>query len=187
MSDFNFSLFWGVLWFLLVYYILTRVEKRDFERYIDGVVIAFFSILLIWFIGAFFWGQVYGRETQFGIEVLYNKHSFSPVPFQVPIFPLPLVYALLSFLMWIGLYILTLFVHIKGFVWYIGLILFSAMILVLENFSGKADILYTYNYINFPQVCALVLALWSWYKLHTIMKKSVWEREINHTHLHDHQ
>ena len=178
MSDFNFSLFGAIFWFIIIYYVLTRIEKRDFERYIDWIVIAFFATLVIWFIWSFFGWQVYGRETHFWIEILYNRHNFSPVPFQVPIFPLPLVYALLSFFIWIWLYILTLFINIKAFVWYVGLILFSALILVFENFSGKSDILNWFAFINFPQLCAIILVIWSSYKLFYITKNSSWGRDI---------
>lgn len=171
MSDFNFSLFWAIFGFILVYYILTKVEKRDFERYIDGLVIAFFWVLVIWFIGAFFGWQVYGRETNFWIELLYNKHSFSPIPFQVPIFPLAIVYSLISLFLGIGLYILSLFVNIKAFVWYVWILLFCAMILIFEVFSWKPDILSGNSLINFPQLCAFVLALWAWYKFYTITRR----------------
>lgn len=170
MSDFNFSLFWAIFWFLLVYYILSRLEKRSFERYLDGLVIAFFGVLVIGYIGAFFGGQVYGRETSFGIEILYNTHSFTPVPFQVPIFPLPLFYALMSFFIGTWLYILSLFVHIRAFIAYIGLLLFCALIFLWEFFSGKQDILSTQTVINFPQLCAIVLAVWAGYKFFHIAR-----------------
>jgi len=172
MSDFNFSLFWAILGFFIVYFLLSRLEKRDFDRYIDGIVVSFFWVLVIWFIGAFLWWQVYGRETNFWIEILYNKHSFSPIPFQVPIFPLPIVYALFSLFIGVWLYILSLFVHIRAFVWYVWILLFSAMILIFEFFSWKPDILSSHSFINFPQLCALLLAFWAGYRLFVISHNS---------------
>ena len=186
MSDFNFSLFWGIVWFLIVYYILSRVEKRDFERYIDGIVMAFFWVLVIWFIGSFFGWQVYGRETSFWIEILYNRHSFSPIPFQVPIFPLPIVYALFSLFIAIWLYILSLFVRIKAFIWYVWLLLFSAMILVFEFFSWKPDILSSHSFINFPQLCALIFAFWAWYRLFKATRRSIdYDSNSSHNVMYD--
>ncbi|MCH8518536.1 hypothetical protein LAT59_02135 [Candidatus Gracilibacteria bacterium] len=170
MSDFNFSLFGAIFGFLLVYKALSYIEKRNFDRYIDGVVIAFFGVLVIGFFGAFLGGQVYGRETNFGIEILYNMHTRSPIPFQVPIFPLPIVYALMSLFIGVGLYMLSLFVHIRAFVGYIGILLFSAMILVGEFFSGKQDIFSTHSFINFPQFFAAILALWAGYNLFKIAR-----------------
>lgn len=186
MSDFNFSLFGAIFGFLFVYYMLTRLEKRNFERYIDGSVIAFFGVLVIGFIWAFFGGQVYGRETTLWIEILYNMHTFSPIPFQVPIFPLPLIYALFSLFIGIWVYTLSLFVHIRGFIWYVGLLIFSAMVLILEFFSGKQDILSIHSFINFPQLCALILALWAGYKFFSITKISRDTQWENGTHIfHD--
>lgn len=186
MSDFNFSLFGAIFWFLCVYHILTRLEKRDFHRYIDGAVIAFLGVLVIGFIWSFFGGQVYGRETSFWIEILYNKHTFSPVPFQVPIFPLPLVYALFSLFIGIGVYALSLFVHVRWFIWYVWFIVFSAMILIWEFFSWKQDVLSIYSFINFPQLCALALAIWSAYKLYNLMRNAKdWQSETSNILYHD--
>jgi prolipoprotein diacylglyceryltransferase len=123
-------------------------------------VLSFLFILIIGYIGAFFGGQVYGRETSFGIEILY-KNPFTPVPYQVPVFPLPIVYTLMSFFIFSAMYMLSLFIHIKGYIGYMGLILFSAMILIFEFFSGKQDIVSIYSVFNLPQIYALILAVWS--------------------------
>lgn len=47
MSEFNFSLFGAILGFLVVTYILLRLEKGKLKRYIDGIVLAFFFILTV--------------------------------------------------------------------------------------------------------------------------------------------
>jgi len=164
MSEFNFSLFGAIFWFFIVLFILLRLERGSLTRYIDGLVLSFLFILIIGYIGAFFGWQVYGRETSFGIEILY-KNPFTPVPYQVPVFPLPIVYTLISFLIFSAMYMLSLFIHIKGYIGYMGLILFSAMILIFEFFSGKQDIVSIYSVFNLPQIYALILALWSWYQL----------------------
>jgi hypothetical protein len=43
---------------------------------------------------------------------LYS-HPHSLVASQVPVFPLPIVYTLMSFIIFSGMYILSLFVHIR--------------------------------------------------------------------------
>ncbi|USN57921.1 MAG: hypothetical protein H6767_06245 [Candidatus Peribacteria bacterium] len=103
----------------------------------------------------------------FGIELLYT-HPFTPVPYQVPIFPLGIVYAVLFFLLFTALYIVSMFVHIKGFIGYIGLIIFSTGILVLDFFSGKTDIVSTTFPINFPQLCSVFLIAWCAYELYQV-------------------
>lgn len=169
MSEYNFSLFGAIFGFSVVLFILTRLERSSITRYIDGIVLSFLGVLIVWYIWALFWGQVYGRETNFGIEMVYNN-AFTPVPYQVPIFPLPIVYAIVSFCIFSAMYILSLFVHIRGYIGYIGLLLFSSMVLILESFSGKHDILSVNSIFNFPQVFALILAIWSGYQFFHIFK-----------------
>lgn len=170
MSDFNFSLFWAIFWFLVVLKVLTKLEKSSITRYIDGVVLSFLFILIFWYIGAFFGWQVYGRETMMSIDILYSN-PYTPVPYQVPIFPLPIVYTLSSFIIFSAMYILSLFIHIRWYIWYIGLILFSAMILVFESFSWKQDILSVVSIFNLPQLYACILILWSGYNFSKIFMK----------------
>jgi len=112
--------------------------------------------MIVGYIGSFLGGQVYGRDTNFGIEVLYT-HAFTPVPYEVAIFPLGLIYSILAFLLFSGLYILSMFIELKGFIGYIGIICFSSFLLIFEFFSGKFDIFKLGIGINLTQICALVL------------------------------
>lgn len=180
MSEYNFSLFWAIFWFLLVLYILCKIEKTPMKRYIDGVVLAFLATVSIWYIGSLLWGQVYGRETTFWIEILYTN-PFTLVPYQVPVFPLPIVYALLSFIIFSALYMLSLFVHIRWYIWYLGMILFSTMILVFDFFSGKQDILSINTWFTFPQLFALMLIVWSGYMFYKVFH---WDTSGQDTQLH---
>jgi hypothetical protein len=68
--------------------------------------------MVVGYIGAIFGGQVYGRETMIGIEVIYS-HAHTLVPFQVPVFPLPIVYTFMTFIIFSSMYILSLFIHIR--------------------------------------------------------------------------
>lgn len=157
MSDYNFSLFWALFWFFLILFINVKLGKESILKYLDGVVLSFFFVLFIGYIGSFLWGQVYGRETHIWIEILYTN-PFTPVPFQVPIFPLPIVYAILFFIIFSVLYILSLYIHIRWFLWYIGLIAFSSILLIFEFFSWKFDILkVNVPFLNLNQVFAIVL------------------------------
>lgn len=178
MSEFNFSLFWAIFWFFVVLAILVRLERWSISRYIDGVVLSFLFILVIGYIGSFFGWQVYGRETSFGFEIMY-RNPFTPVPYQVPVFPLPLVYTFISFVIFCAMYILSLFIHIRWYIGYLWLILFSAMILVFEFFSGKQDIISIYSVFNLPQIYALILMVWSGYQLFHLFSKDSMSSE-NH-------
>jgi len=178
MSEFNFSLFGAIFGFFLVTGILLKIEKSSLKRYIDGIVLSFLFIVTIWYFGSLLGGQVYGKETSYGIEMIYN-HPFTPVPFQVPVFPLPIVYGLLSFLLFSGMYILSLFIHVRGFIGYLGIIIFCAMILIFESFSWKQDVLSVTSIFNLPQVFALILAWWAGYKFYEIF--SLWRNNDIHS------
>lgn len=169
MSEFNFSLFWAMFGFGLVLYILTKLEKSTLLRYIDGVVVSFLFIMVVWYIWSLFWGQVFGRETMIWIELLYS-HPHSLVASQVPVFPLPIIYTLTTFIIFSAMYMLSLFIHIRGYIGYIGLILFWASVLIFDSFSGKQDILSVSSIFNLPQVFALILVIWSWFQFSEIFK-----------------
>lgn len=171
MNEFNFSLMWAIFGFFLVLYINMRLLKQKAEQYIDGVVISFLFIAFIWYIWALLWWEVYGRETNFWIEILYN-HAFTPVPYQVPVFPLPIVYAIMSFILFSALYILSIFVHIRSLLWYIWLAIFSSILIIFEFFSGKYDILKDSVWINLTQLWALMIIILCWYKLFLLARSN---------------
>lgn len=158
MSDYNFSLFWAIFWFFLILFINVKLNKESILKYLDWVVLSFFFVLVIWYIWSFLWGQVYWRETHFWIELLYTN-PFTPVPFQVPVFPLPIVYSILFFILFSTLYILSLYIHVRWFLWYVGLIAFSSIILIFEFFSWKFDILRLFLPINLNQIFAIALLI----------------------------
>jgi len=169
MSDYNFSLMGWLFWFFIVLFINTKIEKTSIKKYIDGLVLSFLFVTIVWYIWTFLGWQVYGRETNLGIEMLYT-HAFTPVPYEVPIFPLAIVYSIISFILFSGLYILSMFVSLRGFIWYLGMILFSCMLLIFEFFSGKFDIFKLWIGINLTQICSLIIIVVSAIQLYKIMK-----------------
>jgi len=171
MNDYNFSLVWAVVWFLIIFLIHIRTRKETINKYIDPLVITFMFVLIIWFIWAFLGWQVYGRNTTIGIEILYT-HSFTPVPYQVPVFPLPLIYTGLYFILFCVLYIWSMYVHIKWLIWYFWLIIFSCILLIFEFFSWKTDILYNLTNINITQFFSILLIFTCIYRLYFIMKEN---------------
>ena len=171
MSDYNFSLMWALFGFFIVLYLNVRLEKTNLRKYIDGTVLASLLALVVGYVWAFLGGQVYGRDTSFGIEVLYT-HPFTPVPYEVAIFPLWVVYSILAFLLFSWLYILSMFIELKGFIGYIGIICFSSILLVFEFFSWKFDIFKLGIGINLTQICALILIIASGLQLYKIMKST---------------
>ena len=173
MSDYNFSLAWAIFWFLTVLFTITRIKKERITKFIDGLTISLFFILFIWYIWSLFWGQVYWRETFYWIEILYN-HPFSPVPFQVPVFPLPIIYAIIFFILFSVSYISSMYVHIKGLIGYIWLIIMSSIFLIFEFFSWKYDIFRDNEYIriNLLQIFSIIFIIFCSYRLFIVFRSS---------------
>jgi hypothetical protein len=160
MNDYNFSLIWAIFWYFLVLFITTILHSLRAWKYVDASVLSFLFVWVIWYVWAFLWWQVYGKETNFWIEVLYTN-SFSPVPYEVPVFPLALVYAFICFILFSGLYMVWMFIKVRWIVWYAWVVLFSCSLLILESFSWKYDFFKTAIWINFTQISAVFLiVLW---------------------------
>ncbi len=169
MNDYNFSLIWAFFWFFLVLYISVILHNLRSGKYVDVSVLSFLFASIIWYFWAFLGGQVYGKETNYGIEVLYSN-AFSPIPYEVPVFPLAIIYCLVFFVLFSVLYMLAMFVSVRGIIGYTGLILIGAIFIVLENFSGKYDFFKTELWINFNQIGAIAFIIVGIYGLYRIYK-----------------
>lgn len=169
MSDYNFSLMGAIFGYLFVLFISILLHGLRSGKYIDVSVLSFLFVSVAWYIGAFLWGQVYGKETNIGIEILY-KSAFSPVPYEVPVFPLAIVYAILFFILFSGLYMTAMFIKVRGIIWYIWIVVFSVFILILEMFNGKFDYFRVEMGMNFTQICAIVLIWFGLSGLYRIYK-----------------
>lgn len=170
MSDYNFSLFGAIFGFMLVLYFKLKWQNKKLEEYIDGVFLAFIITASVWYVGALLGGQVYGTDTNLGIEISYN-HSFTPVPYKVPIFPLPIVYALISFVIFSVFYTSHIFTEKKGLIGYLGFIVFACMILIWDTLSGKYDPLHSFIGVHFSQVFALILILICAHRLRLLIRQ----------------
>ena len=169
MSDYNFSLMWAIFGFFLVFFILLRLRKEKLDHFISWIVLSFFFVLPIWFIWALLWGQVYWIETNYWIEISYT-HPFSPVPYQVPIFPLPIVYAILSFIIFSILYMLSQNEKNRVILAYLWLMIFSTMVFFLEFLSWKFWIFNDLIWINLNQISAIWIFVFCIYRLFKIYK-----------------
>jgi len=178
MNDYNFSLYGAFFWFFLVLIYSLKANKLKSDKYIDVSVLSFLFVATLWYIGAFFGWEVYGRETTFGIELVYN-HPYSQVPYEVAIFPLALVYAVVSFILFSVLYSLFMFVNIRWLVGYIWLIAFNALVIWLDYYSGKYDIIKTqFLFINLNQIIAVLFVLYATVKLIQLIRNQPTKTEV---------
>jgi prolipoprotein diacylglyceryltransferase len=65
-----------------------------------------------------------------------------------------------------------MYIKIKGFVGHIWLIIFSLIVLIFENFSGKHDIFNNLLFLNMNQFLAIGLMIFSFYRLYILSQIS---------------
>jgi hypothetical protein len=138
-----FSLFWGIIGFLIVFFAKTRKIPTDRSRYLEPIVMAFLGASLLWFLGAFLGWQVYGIPFRSPISVTYD-HVDSIVKDRAPLFPLAILYiicvaGIIAFLRkFQAQHRLP-----DGFIGFLGIGLFSIMLFFWEFLSGtRKDIFY---------------------------------------------
>ncbi|EKE26754.1 MAG: hypothetical protein ACD_4C00161G0001 [uncultured bacterium (gcode 4)] len=158
MSDYNFSLIWWIIWFLLVLYINIKKFKLNSNKYVDAVVLSFLFAAVVWYIWAFLWWQIYWKPTELMIWIA-NTNPLSKNPYSSPTFPLAIIYSIISFLLFVSLYISKIFIKIEGFVGYVWLIIFASLLLIFEFFNWSSDIFSSFIYINLTQIWAVGLIL----------------------------
>ena len=171
---------WSLFGFILVFVIQAKINKDNINKYIDPLVISFIFVLFIGYIWSFFGWQVYWRDTHMWIELLYS-HPFTPIPYQVPIFPLAVIYSILYFMLFSALYILSMYIHIKALLGYIWMIIFSCVLLIFEFFSWKTDMLKDSVWMNLTQFFSLLLIIICSYRLYLLMQENEW-KEITILH-----
>ena len=180
-NEYKFSLMWWIFGFLLVLFILLKIRKESLDKYIFGLVLAFVFTLPLWFFWALLWGQVYGIDTNFWIEITY--WTSSNIPYISPVFPLPIFYSILFFLLFSSLYIANMYINQKKLLWYAWMMIFSCIIFIMEFFSWKSDFfkdifinifkINNFSFINLSQICAIIIFSYCTYKVYNFYKKEI--------------
>ena len=171
MTDYNFSLFWAIFWFCVILFLNTKLLKKSIHKYIDGFTLAFLFTIIFWYIGLFLSWAWYWESTTSWLGVPYISTSLSTTP-TGSFLPIALIYSGLSFILFSVLYILSMYINVRGLLWYIWLGIFSAITLILEYYSAKPDVFsLTYN-ISFSQMWAIIFICISFYGIYRVMNIS---------------
>lgn len=171
MTDYNFSLFGAIFGFCLILLLNAKLLKRSIHKYIDGFVLAFLFTVIFGFIGLFISWAGYGESTSSILWIPYFSDNLSATP-TGKFLPIGLLYSGASFILFSILYILSMFVKVRGLLWYIGLGMFSACALILEYFSGKPDAFSIAYDISFAQMWAIFFIVVSFYGIYRVMNLS---------------
>jgi hypothetical protein len=161
----------AIFGFFLVFAILLKIRKEKLDHFISWIVLSFLFVLPVWYIGALLWWQVYWKETNYWIEIIYSN-PFTPVHYQIPVFPLPIVYSIVFFILFSILYILSINEKHRTILAYLWAMAFSCIIFSLEPFSWKFDIfkelfvqINLSHWINLSQICAIIIFLFCFVRL----------------------
>lgn len=164
MKDYSISLMGGMLGFFLVFLWKTRESPRDRKILLDGATLSYFIPAIIWYIGAFFWGQIYGKVSLwFGIV---PNAKTSVIGLAGPVFPLALVYAFFCLLIFLFLLVLRKRKTYHGFISYIGIGLYGALLFLGEFMNGSSDMFQGKLWLTLSQIgglifiCYWVLGIW---------------------------
>lgn len=175
-TDYSFLLMWAIFWFFLVLFFILKKRKESLDKYIYWIALSFTFILPLWFIWGLLGGQIYGMDTNFWIEFAYGT-----IPYAWPVFPLAIVYAILFFLLFSGLYIANMYIKEKNILWYLWFMIFACLIFIFDFLNWKADSFKTLfydltkdwsiNFLNFSQICALVIIYFWAERIYKFYKK----------------
>jgi len=152
------------MWWIFLFFIvlLWKIKKYhlSIEKYLDCIVLSFFFAAIIWYIGAFFGGQIYWKPTTLPIWIVYNN-SNANVPFYWDIFPLAIIYAIISFALFVLLYIQRVISKTDWTVGYLWMFIFSVLLFGLEFLNWDPDIFQSFMVLNLNQIWAIIIALTS--------------------------
>ena len=156
-QKYMFSLFGAVFGFILIFLIKTHSLKKDRLRYIDAIFFAFIYSSILGYIASLLGGQVYGIPFHSLASITYT-HIDSIVKDKAPLFPLAILYVILTVGIIIGI---TRWAKGKnlpdGFIGYIGIWAYSLMIVIGEFLSGsRKDMFYDYFHLSLTQIGALL-------------------------------
>lgn len=131
--------------------------KKKKEVHLDIIVFSFLLAAAVGYTGALLGGQIYGIPFNSMFSILYdNKNSI--VPFQNPLFPLPVFYIFATG----GLYWYLHRLSGKnalpdGFVGYMGMGVYGVILFIFEFLNGSTDMIQSSLLINMTQLVGLFL------------------------------
>lgn len=148
-DNYNLSLAWGILWFFLVFFIKTWGKKK--EVHLDIVVFSFLLAAAIGYTWALLGGQIYGISFNSIFSIVYSDKN-SIVPFQNPLFPLPVFYIFLSGWLYYFLHKMAEKSLPDGFIWYMGVGIYGVILFIFEFLNGSTDMVQSSLFLNMNQL-----------------------------------
>jgi prolipoprotein diacylglyceryltransferase len=158
-GNYNLSFAGGVVWFLVVFFWKTWKDSKNARKYWDIIVPSFLIAASIGYLGALLGGQIYGSiAPDFPLSITYKNKI---VPLRAPTFPLPVIYMMISLVLWVVTYRTLQKVHLpEWLLWYGSLGIFSLCLLVLEFWNGSIDIFSSKFGLNLVQILSLGLLVY---------------------------
>ena len=156
-GNYNFSLVGGIVGFLIVFFWKTRSIPRERAGYFDVVVMAFLISSLLGYFASLLGGQIYGIPFDSIFSAKYD-HKESIVDIRSEVFLLPVFYMIgvLAILFTITRFERKIGDVPPGFIGYLSLGLYGALVFLGEFLSGSDDMFESYLALNLNQIGSLI-------------------------------
>jgi len=148
--------FWpGFITGMIAFIFICQREKENFYKWMDIISIPTLIGLTFFYVGAFFEGIKYGKETSLPIGITFESAT---VQYNIPIHPTQLYSALVCLLL---IFVLRYLFKInrasenEGFITNVGTLIFSLWYFI-EGFLRGDDTIMLFN-IRFPQIFSLII------------------------------
>lgn len=172
LHDGNFSLWGGILGFVVILFYWTNKQKNSFWKWFDLSFLSAIISFSIIFLGLFFSGDVYGKPTDLPWGVTFDNPD---VRFTDPIHPLQIYFSIAYFLIFIVLFNFSQKRRKDGSLALIGMVLFAGVNFLFDFLSG--DRLTLIGEITINQIISLIVCLGGIFLLilrsHKIQKNNI--------------
>lgn len=157
-DNYNLSLAGGIIGFFLVFLIKTWGKKK--EVYLDIVVFSFLLAAMVGYTWALLGWQIYGVPFNSILSIIYDDKN-SIVPFQNPLFPLPVLYIMATGWLYYFLHTMAKKHLPDGFIGYMGIGIYGIILFLFEFLNGSTDMIQSSFLLNMNQILGIFLASFS--------------------------
>ena len=147
--DLGFSAFGVFYTAVIVLFILTRRDREDFWGWVDAFVLSGLTGLFFIHIGHFFNGTDYGSPTDLPWGIAFDTFN---IPFTIPIHPVQLYSALITFIIFGFVMRVVKRTHLTGVAGTLAVMLYSLGAFGIDFLHGSPS---TYAKVNYLIVAAL--------------------------------
>lgn len=158
-ENYNLSLAGGIFGFFILFFFYTQgAQKKNRKKYLDILVPSYLFAAVIGYIGALLGGEIYWVASNAFYAIEYNS-KYSSIPFQTTLFPLPVLYILVSVILIIVWRKLSKLVLPSGYIGFLFIGIYGLILFLLEFTNGATGMFESYIGINLNQIIGIIFAI----------------------------